>query len=73
MSGGRVTVIGMSATPETTLLSELCPVCASDDVRAAEQGWFLLELDRRAELLDTDRDDEIVVIFACRDCGWQWG
>lgn len=72
MSAAGATVDAMSATTVTTLLIELCPACTSEDVRAVEQDWFRLELDRRAELVGTEDDDEIVVTFACRDCGWQW-
>ncbi|NII68221.1 hypothetical protein [Microbacterium ulmi] len=48
--------------------AEVCPVCASLDVRATEPGWFVLELDRGDEL----RRDEVAVEFVCRDCRATW-
>jgi len=46
---------------------EVCPVCASPDVRVREPEWFVLELDRADEL----RGD-VLVEFSCRDCGAAW-
>jgi hypothetical protein len=46
---------------------EVCPVCASVDVRVREPEWFVLELDRAAEL----RGD-VRVEFSCHDCGETW-
>ena len=52
---------------KATTSVETCPVCGSVDVRAVEPGWFLLELDRGAELRDA-----VVVEFTCRECGSLW-
>ncbi|HET6303040.1 hypothetical protein [Microbacterium sp.] len=47
--------------------AEVCPVCASTDVRVVDQGWFVLELERGDEV----RSDGAVE-FSCRDCGAHW-
>jgi hypothetical protein len=62
----------MSTTAASPLLRELCPVCTSDDVRAIEPDWFAVEFDRRGELAAAG-EAEVIVLFGCRDCGWQWG
>jgi hypothetical protein len=45
---------------------EACPVCASVDVRAVDDAWFVIDLDRAEQLR------EPAVVFACRECGWRW-
>lgn len=52
----------------TSAIVELCPACASADVRVDEGTWFAVELDRRAEL----REEDVRVEFRCRDCGERW-
>ncbi len=47
-------------------------MCTSDDVRAIEPDWFAVEFDRRGELAAAG-EAEVIVLFGCRDCGWQWG
>lgn len=42
-------------------------MCASVDVRVREPEWFVIDLDRAAELRG-----EVVVEFSCRDCGETW-
>ncbi|WP_396655528.1 hypothetical protein [Microbacterium sp.] len=56
-------------TAMTSAIVEVCPACASPDVRAEEDTWFAVELDRRAEL----REQNVRVEFRCRDCGERWG
>ncbi|MFT4220889.1 MAG: hypothetical protein QM611_10265 [Microbacterium sp.] len=54
-------------TRTSEMIVEVCPVCASLDVRALEPGWFALDLARETELRDVAS-----VEFACRDCGSTW-
>ncbi|MCP2637800.1 hypothetical protein K0817_014695 [Microbacterium sp. HD4P20] len=52
-----------------TLAIDVCPVCASSDVRIAEE-WFVLEFDRGDEVRRGDAD--AAPEFGCRDCGANW-
>ena len=52
-----------------TLAIDVCPVCASSDVRIAEE-WFVLEFERGDEL--RHGESEAVPQFGCRDCGADW-
>ncbi len=58
----------ISTRDAATVAAEVCPACASADVRAVEADWFWMELERGDEL----RDAEVVVEFSCRECGWLW-
>ena len=49
---------------------EMCPVCESTEVGAAEPDWFVLELDRGDEVRLAGGDVEVA--FACGACGSRW-